>query len=232
MNNLDVIINKIEKQMDDKDQKREVALRYSRNIIITSRKSMQHLHQGHFREAEDFLLLSSATLKELYDATKAYPDLATAGFVENAAQEFVEAQCLLNILQNKDLPDPDTIQTTYSAYLKGLCDVVGELRRKALDTILNGEALKEAYHYLTIMEDIYDSILRFDYPSSLIPIKRKQDIARSLIEKTRGEMTVASCEQRIEHQTEGFRKLADEMNKEEAHLNEQKKQELNIDRVW
>lgn len=230
MNNLDVIINKIEKQIDDKEKKREFAIRYSRNIIISSRKSMQHLHQGHFREAEDLLLMSSTTLKELYDAIKAYPDLGTAGFVENAAQEFVEAQCLLNILQDKDLPDPDTIQTTYTSYLEGLCDVIGELRRKALDTILNGE-FKEAYHYLTIMEEIYDAILRFDYPSSLVPIKRKQDIARSLIEKTRGEMTVASCEQRIEYRTEEFRKLADETNKDKEQHAEQKKQELDLDRV-
>ncbi len=231
MNNLDEIISKIEKQMDDKERTREIAIRYSRNIIITCRKSMQHLHQGHFREAEDMLRRSSATLKELFDTTRAYPDLTNAGFVENAAQEFVEAQCLINILQGKDLPDPDSIQTSYSSYLEGLCDVVGELRRKALDTILNGDP-KEAYQYLKIMEEIYDSILRFDYPSSLIPIKRKQDIARSLIEKTRGEMAVASCEQRIEYRTEEFRKLVNEMNEEKAHRAEQKKQELDIDRVW
>jgi len=231
MNNLNDIINKIEKEIDDKDKVREIALRYSRTIIINCRKAIQHLHQAHFKEAEELMQKASSKLAELYDATENYPDLSNAGFVENAAQEFVEAHCFYNILQEKDLPDPDSIQTTYTSYLQGLCDVIGELRRKSLDTVLNGEP-KEAYRYLIIMEEIYDAILRFDYPSSLVPIKRKQDIARSLIEKTRGELAVASCEQRIEHRTDEFRGLLDEMNKEKSNRAQRKKDDLDIDRIW
>ena len=231
MNTLNDIINKIEKQIDDKDKAREIALRYSRNIIINCRKSMQHLHQDHFKEAEELLRKASATLSELRDILKAYPDLINAGFVENASQEFVEAHCLTNILKGEELPDPDSLQVTYTSYLLGLCDVIGELRRKALDTILDGEP-KEAHQYLAIMEDIYDAILRFDYPSSLVPIKRKQDIARNLVEKTRGELAVASCEQRIEYRTDEFRGLLDEMNKEKADHAKRKKQDLDIDRIW
>ena len=231
MNTLNDIINKIEKQIDDKDKAREIALRYSRNIIINCRKSMQHLHQDHFKEAEELLRKASATLSELRDILKAYPDLINAGFVESASQEFVEAHCLTNILKGEELPDPDSLQVTYTSYLLGLCDVIGELRRKALDTILDGEP-KEAHQYLAIMEDIYDAILRFDYPSSLVPIKRKQDIARNLVEKTRGELAVASCEQRIEYRTDEFRGLLDEMNKEKADHAKRKKQDLDIDRIW
>jgi len=231
MNNLEDIINRIEKEIDDKEKVREIALRFSRTIIINCRKSIQHLHQGHFKEAENLMRNASAQLTELYDATEKYPDLSNAGFVENAAQELVEANCFYNILQDKDLPDPQVLQTTSTAYLLGLCDLIGELRRKSLDTILNSEP-KEAYQYLVIMEEIYDAILRFDYPSSLVPIKRKQDISRSLIEKTRGELAVASCEQRIEHRTDEFRGLVDEMNKEKSQRAKQKKEDLDIDRIW
>lgn len=231
MNNLDAIVNKIEKHIDDKERKRETAIRNSRTIIICSRKSIQHMHQGHFGEAEELLARSSTIIKELYEAIKLYPDLGTAGFVDNAAQEFVEAQCFFNILQGKNLPDPDEIQITYTSYLEGLCDVIGELRRKVLDTLINGE-FKDAHQYLIIMEDIYDAIIRFDYPSSLVPIKRKQDIARNLIEKTRGELSVASCEQRLECRAEEFRKIFNERSKEKAPCIDQKNQELDIDRVW
>ena len=62
------------------------------------------------------------------------------------------------------------------------------------------------------MEDIYGAILRFDYPSGLIPIKKKQDMVRGLIEKTRGELAVASCERRIEYKTDEFRGILDEMS--------------------
>jgi len=231
MKNLEEIITKIEKKIDDKEKVRETAIRCSRTIIILCRKSIQHLHQGHFKESGELIEQASKVLKDLSSATKDYPDLENAGFVENACQEFVEANCLINILQEKDLPDPDDLHTSYISYLEGLCDVVGELRRKALDAVLNGEP-KDAYRHLINMEAIYDAILRFDYPSSLIPIKRKQDISRSLIEKTRGELAVASCEQRIEYRTDEFRVLVDEMNKEKAQRDHQKKQDLDIDRIW
>jgi translin len=231
MDNLEGIIDKIEKQINDKDQAREKALRFSRTIIITCRKGIQKIHQKQYTEADKMIKKASASLAELYDSTKDFPDLYNAGFVENASQEFVEAHCLYNILQGKDLPDPDSIQTTYTSYLTGLCDVVGELRRKALDTVLEGQH-KEAVAYLNIMEEIYDAVLRFDYPSSLVPIKRKQDIARSLIEKTRGELAVASCEQRIEYRTDEFRGLLDKINKEpKKKKKKQVKKDLDLDRV-
>jgi len=104
-------------------------LRSSRDIIIGCRKAIQSLHRDLIEDAENYIKQASAKLADLYDATRGYPDLFHAGFVENAAQEFVEAHCLYNIMLGEELPDPDTIQTTYSSYLMGLCDVVGELRR-------------------------------------------------------------------------------------------------------
>ena len=231
MNNLEDIISKIQVYIDDKDSIRETSLKYARTVIIHCRKAIQLIHQQKMQQAEELIKKGSATLAELYDVTKDHADLSKAGYVENAAQEFVEAQCLYNILHHEALPDPDTIQTTYTAYLMGLCDVVGELRRKALDMVLAGDQ-KDAQQYLVIMEDIYAAIIRFDYPSSLIPIKRKQDIARNLIEKTRGELAVASCEQRIEYRTDEFRGLLDVINKQKEHSMQKKQEDLDLDRVW
>ena len=232
MKNLGKIIDKIEKNIDDKDRIRERALRSSREIIIGCRKAIQCIHQELMKDSENYIKKASDKLLELYDMTANHTELYHAGFVENAAQEFVEAHCLYNIMQGKSLPDPDKIQTTYSAYLKGLCDVVGELRRKSLDSILDGAA-EEANKYLKLMENIYDAIIKFDYPSSLVPIKRKQDQVRGIIEKTRGELAVASCERRIEYHTDEFRGIFDKLNgtkkKRKIKNNES---ELDIDRVW
>jgi len=232
MKNLEKIIDKIEKNIDDKDRVREKALRSSREIIIGCRKAIQYIHQDSMKDSEQLIKKASAKLAELYDLTENHSELYHAGFVENAAQEFVEAHCLYNIMQDKDLPDPDKIQTTYSAYLKGLCDVVGELRRKSLDSILIGESEK-ANDYLKLMGKIYDAIIRFDYPSGLIPIKRKQDMVRGIIEKTRGELAVASCERRIEYRTNAFRGFLDKINVENKKRKSKKKDsDLDIDRVW
>jgi len=234
MRNLEGIIKKIDDHINEKDKVREKALRSSRDIIIHCRKAIQLLHTSHVKEADQLIQQASTKLISLNNDTESFPDIFHAGYVENAAQEFVEARCFYNIMTNQELPDPDELQTTYSAYLLGLCDVVGELRRGALDFILEGDTDK-AYEYLGYMDMLYDAIMQFDYPSSLIPVKKKQDVARSLIEKTRGELAVASCERRIDDRTNEFRGLLDRVN----HQSSSKKQgktgkidDLDVDKVW
>jgi len=233
MKNLNNIVDKIEKSIDDKELIREKALRFSRDIIINCRKAIQCIHQGLNKEADENIKQASAKLSELYETTKDCPEVYHAGFVENAAQELVEALCFYNIMQGKDLPDPDEIQTTYSSYLMGLCDLVGELRRTVLDSIRSGEQ-KNADEYLTMMEEIYDVIIRFDYPSGLIPIKKKQDMVRGLIEKTRGELAVASCEKRIEHRTSEFKGILDKITENDTKVKNKKEkdEDLDIDNIW
>jgi translin len=234
MKNLNNIVDKIEKSIDSKDKIREKALRFSREIIINCRKAIQCIHQNLMKDAKGNIKKASLRLQELYGLTKEHPDLYHAGFVENAAQELVEAHCLYNIMSGKDLPDPDEIKTTYSSYLLGLCDLVGELRRTALDSIRTGKA-KKADENLNMMEEIYDVIIRFDYPSGLIPIKKKQDMVRGLIERTRGELAVASCERRIEYHTGEFRGMLDQVGENKKKTKNMKKEsenDLDIDGVW
>jgi len=235
MKNLEGIIEKIDRNIGEKEKIREDALKFSRDIIISCRRGIQQLHRNQLSEAENFMKQASTKLTQLIEFTKPHQDLFHAGFVENAAQEYVEVHCLYNIMKGEDLPDPDTIHITYSAYLLGLCDVVGELRRGALDFMLEGNANK-ANEYLKHMDRIYDAIMSFDYPSALVPIKKKQDMVRSLIEKTRGELVVAHCEKRIHEKTHEFHGLLDRVNGENHH--EKKKQEetgeedIDVDKVW
>jgi translin len=235
MKNLDGIIEKIENHIGEKEKVREDALKTSRDIIICCRKGIQQLHRNQMEEAESYMKQASAKLAQLYDITMGHADVFHTGFVENAAQEFVEIQCLYYIMKGADLPDPDAIQTTYSAYLLGLCDVVGELRRGALDFMLEGNTTK-ANEYLVYMDRIYDAIMSFDYPSALVPIKKKQDMVRGLIEKTRGELVVSNCEQRIHDRTHEFHGLLDQVTEEKN--NRKKKtvdaedEDIDIDKVW
>lgn len=234
MKNLGKIVDKIGKSIDEKDKAREQALRSSREIIIGCRKAIQCLHQELIKDAEDYIGKAHSELTQLYKATKDYSDLSHAGFVENAAQEVVEAKCLLNIMQGKELPDPDEIKTTYSSYLLGLCDVVGELRRRSLDFIRKGKE-ENANECLGMMEDIYNAIIQFDYPSALIPIRKKQDMTRGLIERTRGELAIASCERRIEYHTDEFKGILDQINGKKIKRRAKKNEgdtDLDIDKVW
>jgi translin len=236
MKNLDGIIEKIDHHIGEKEKIREDALKTSRDIIICCRRGIQQLHRDQIDEAENYIKQASAKLAQLYDFTKNHPDIFHAGFVENAAQEFVEIYCLYNIMKGQDLPDPDTIQTTYSAYLLGLCDVVGELRRGALDFMLEGNTAK-ANEYLQHMDQIYDAIMSFDYPSALVAIKKKQDMVRSLIEKTRGELVVSNCERRINERIHEFHGILDQVNEEKKTSSKKKavadeEEDIDIDKVW
>jgi len=235
MKNLDGIMEKIENHIGETEKIREDALKASRDIIIFCRKGIQQLHRDQMEEAESYMKQASARLAQLYEVTMGHPDVFHTGFVENAAQEYVEIHCLYNIIKGLDLPDPDAIQTTYSAYLLGLCDVVGELRRGALDFMLEGNTTK-ANEYLGYMDRIYDAIMSFDYPSALVPIKKKQDIVRSLIEKTRGELVVSSCEHRIRERTEEFNGLLDSVNNGKNNRKKSSKEpeedDIDVDKVW
>jgi translin len=232
MKNLDSIINKIDKKINNKEKIREQALKSSREIITKCRKSIQLIQRDLLDEAEKFIKEATLKLEELYKITKDFPELIYAGFVENASQECAEAHCLYNIKKGKDLPDPDLIKTTYSSYLMGLCDVVGELRRASLDYILEGETSK-ASEYLKYMDEIYEAIMIFDYPSGLIPVKRKQDVLRTLIDKTRGELAIASFEQRIDEKTNEICGLIEKnSDKKKNSVKNRESIDIDIDKVW
>ena len=86
---------------------------------------------------------------------------------------------------------------TPQAYVLGLGDVVGELRRLALADVVAADEKRAARH-LAMMEEVLDTLLRFDYPGALVEVRRKQDVARSLVERTRGEVAVALVSARLE----------------------------------
>jgi translin len=234
MKNLDAIMERINQEISAKEKVREEALRFSRDIIINCRKAIQHLHRDLMPAAQEFIGQAGAILSQLVAVTKDHPDIFYAGYVENAEQEFVEASCLLSILQAKNLPNPADLNVTSSSYLMGLCDLVGELRRAALDVMLEGDTAK-ATNYLKMMDQIYDSIMSFDYPSGLVPIKKKQDVVRSLVEKTRGELVVVSSERRMEERS---REVHGILEKTEGEKPVRKRQaaegepDLDVDKVW
>jgi translin len=232
MKNLEDIIKKIDKNINKKEKIRDKSLKNTREIITGCRKAIQALHKNSMQDAKNYIKNASNKLSELYDITTEHPDIFYSGFVENAAQEFVEAYCFFNIKSGKELPDPDELKTTYSAYLMGLCDFVGELRRGALNFILIGETTK-ANEYLQYMDEIYDSIMSLDYPSGLIPIKRKQDVLRSLIDKTRSELAITGFEQRIDNKIHEFCDLIEKINDIKKTKNHKKElMDIDIDKVW
>ena len=194
MQKLDVIARHIQERLDEKDTVREIAIKSSRAIIRISGGVIHSIHKG-----EDVTEMMSEALDEaqrLRGLLLEHPELLNSGLVEDAMQELSEAAILLSIYTKEELPSPDELDVPYTAYLLGLADCIGELRRFALEALRAGETEK-ATEYLEMMEDFFQVIMRFDYPDALVSIRRKQDIARSLLEKTRGEVAVAVSSKRL-----------------------------------
>ncbi|MCU0851943.1 MAG: translin family protein [Thermoplasmata archaeon] len=189
MKNLDRVVSKIEVELDEKDQIREVALKSSRVIVRLSGNIVRGLHKKIERVAEMDALKDEVS--NLSSLLREHPELEHTGYVENAFQEYAEVNIIMSLLEKSDVPSPDDMNIGSVPYLLALGDSIGELRRFCLDELKSGKVAK-ANKYLEMMEDLFTALIRFDYPEAIVPLRHKQDVARSLLEKTRGEVAVAA----------------------------------------
>jgi len=199
LKNLEKVISKIETELDEKDQVREVALKSSRVVARLSGGILRGLHRGadvkaEVRELKDEVSKLGSLLSE-------HPELESAGYVEGALQEYAEVCMVISLIEKGDVPSPEEIGVDSIPYILGLGDSVGELRRLCLSELKVGNVAR-ANHFLEIMEDMFAALMRFDYPEAIIPIRRKQDVARSVLEKTRGEVAVAASARNLQEKLE------------------------------
>ncbi|MDD1768658.1 MAG: hypothetical protein LUQ55_01590 [Methanomassiliicoccales archaeon] len=205
MKNLDEMANRMQIRLDEKDTVREIAIKSSRAV---NRLSSGIVHAIHRREeVGDLYSEALDEVHRLRSLLDDYPDIWSSGLVGDALAEMAEASILMSVADGRDLPDPDELNIPMGAYLMGFADSIGELRRFSLEALRSGD-IDAATEYLEMMEDMFMVLMRFDYPDALVAIRRKQDIARSVLEKTRGEVAVAVNSKQLQDRiVELFRKL-------------------------
>jgi translin len=201
--NLETLAEKIRLYFSAKDKAREKALRLSREIIRYSANTIRAVHRQEKANAEQLLASAQALLKELTDdVLKKNNDLAYAGFVHDAQKELAEASCTLAIVSSKPLPEPEALGVSYPAYLNGLGEAVGELRRYILDSLRRND-LSRCEELLTIMDDIYSVLMTMDFPEGITyGLRRTSDAVRGILERTRGDLTLALRQQELEEKLE------------------------------
>ena len=188
MDNLDFIATDIESMLDEKDAVREIALKSSRNIVRLCGKAVRVMHNQ--QDPSQFVDEAMEELHRLVGVTRDFPDILHSGIVESAMQEYVEVKVLISYSSGQPIPGFKELGVTPESYVLGIGDVIGEIRRFALDNIRRGN-IDMAAEYLEHMEMLYDFLIQFKYPSGLVAVRRKQDIARGVLEKTRGDVTMA-----------------------------------------
>lgn len=191
----------IRANFESKDAVREDGLKISREVVRECRTASFALHGEDFEKANASIKAAGKALEKLEILFRGHADIYHAGFVEHAQQEYSEVSVLYSLLKEegeKRIPSPDELKVEYAAYLNGLGDLVGELRRHVLD-LIRKESFERAEVFLGIMENIHAMLMDFDYPDAITRgLRRKTDVSRALIEKTRGDVVNAIGQKKLE----------------------------------
>ena len=200
MQELDLIADKVRKNFEAKNAARDVALAASRELIRHCALSIRATHRGEYAEAAQLLARTREIAAQMKGSVAAYPDLYFTGYVQDALKEMAEAHIVHALITDASakIPDPDALGVDYAAYLNGLGEAAGELRRYALDIVRHGSS-ERCETVLAAMEDIYSLLVTMDFPDALTGgLRRTTDMVRGVLERTRGDLTVAARQEKLE----------------------------------
>ncbi|MEM2213794.1 MAG: hypothetical protein QXD66_00175 [Candidatus Nezhaarchaeales archaeon] len=179
-------INELSKKLLSKVEAREELSLKARKAIRLCGEAISLSHRDRVLEAKERLREAKEVIEELRPKQQ---DLDLEVF-NVLLQEYVEAEALVRIVEGKDIPSADELQVTGEAYVLGLADLIGELRRRVLEEIRKGDALK-AEHLYTLMRELYELLWPLEYPRSLVPgLRHKIDVIRRIVDDTLHDLTL------------------------------------------
>ena len=178
----------VKERMDALESARERSVIASRSIIRKTKKAIHSIHTE--EEYENILNSAMMEYNSLISSIGSEPEVLLSGPVADAMMELSEACILSSIVLGKSIPSYLSLNVTPQSWAMGLADCLGELRRILLSHLMN-DRIKEAKEVFDKMEIVCDSVLSFDVPDAILPIRRKQDVSRSIMERTRSDITNA-----------------------------------------
>ena len=204
--NLESIADQIRQTFSAKDAAREKALPLCREVIRQCSQAIYATHRQEFEQAKELLQSARNLLAEVEQTVNTYNELSTSGFVRDAQKEFAEGSTTLALITKKKLPSPEELRVDYAAYLNGLGEAVGELRRYLLDSMRRGD-LSRGEELLSAMDDIYGVLVTMDFPDAITSgLRRTTDVVRGILERTRSDLTLAIEQKDLEKRLENLEK--------------------------
>ncbi len=204
LENLEIIADKIRSQLEAKNETREKALARSRELIRYCALSIRAVHRGEFEAAAELLTAAEVAAKQMVEDVATYPDLYHAGYIQDALKEYTEANVTYALITDRPLADPDDLGVEYAAYLNGLGEAAGELRRHVLDLIRHGR-VEQGERILQVMEEIFSVLITIDFPDAITgKLRRTTDMVRGVLERTRGDLTTAMRQEKLLETLEAF----------------------------
>jgi len=158
--------SEIRKEFADFELQREDLIHKSRDMINLSKRIIYALHRSDVKDA-------SSLVKEIEKSKK---NLSTARLDTNinivALQEYVEAICYYDFVKTGKLSTLKSLKVDSESYLLGLCDLTGELVRKAVNEAIKGN-FKQVLKIKDLVEELYNEFLKFNLRNS--ELRRKSD---------------------------------------------------------
>jgi translin len=203
-----ISLRKISSDLNDIEQRREILIKGTRDVIINCSKSIMSLHRGKYQEAAILIEEAQTTLGSLRINTR--NDLEK--YLLSAEQEFVEARQLKCVCDKSGLFGIDELNVAASSYILGLLDCVGEIKRMIYENLRTANT-ENAIRLFNLMEDLHSSIYPFSVYDNIVPgIRRKLDVAKILIENVRSSITEESSRNLLIRKIDSVEKRLGEMD--------------------
>ncbi len=188
---LSEIVETIRQELTEVNAQRDETLRQSRALVRSCANAIRAIHRHEWTEAEDLLTAARAEAQDMIAPLHAYPALYHAGYTQDSLKELVEAHVVYALVHGEAMPTPAELGVTGATFLRGLSEAATEMRRFVLDLMRQGQVL-EAQPYLEAMDEIYSHLLTIDFPDSITDgLRRLTDVLRGVLERTRGDLTLA-----------------------------------------
>ncbi len=195
--NLDVIADRIRESFAAKDAAREKVLPICREVIRFSSLSIRALHRQELDKAQELLQSARKLLDDAEQVLANGIDIRT-GFLIDAQKEYAEGVITLSLVMGKHPPTPEELRVDEVAFLHGLAESVGELRRYLMDSMRKGD-LSRGEEFLSDMDDIYNVLVTMDFPDAITHgLRRTTDNMRGVLEKTRSDLTLTIRQKELE----------------------------------
>lgn len=197
-NKLDQIAEQIRLHLSTKDAAREKVLPLCREVIRHCGNAIRAIHRQEFEQAEELLQSANNLQDKIKQALADWEEFGYSGFVRDAQKEFAEGSITLALVTRRQIPTPDDLDIDPAAYLNGMGEAVGEIRRYLLDKMRQGD-LSRGEELLGAMDDIYSILVTMDFPDALTGgLRHTTDNVRGILEKTRGDLTLAVRQKELE----------------------------------
>jgi translin len=199
MHKLEQIAEQIRQTFEARTAARDQALAQARALTRHCALSIRAVHRDETDTMQEHLNEAQTLARSLKDDLFAgFPDLYYAGYTQDALKEFAEASITCALVRQQGLPTPEDLDLPSFTYLNGLAESIGEMRRRSLDMLRQGNSA-EAERLLTHMDDIFSILVTMDYPDAVTNgLRRQTDVARSILERTRGDLTFSLRGEQLE----------------------------------